>query len=554
MRTPRPPQVRCAVYTRKSSEEGLEQSFNSLDAQREACSAYILSQASDGWCEVADKYDDGGLSGGTLERPALQRLLGDVAAGRVDIIVVYKVDRLTRSLLDFARLVEAFDTAGTSFVSVTQSFNTTTSMGRLTLNMLLSFAQFEREVTAERIRDKIAASKARGMWMGGISPLGYEPDGRSLKIVDNHAAITRTVFTRYLELGNVRRLAESLERDGVLSPARTTRSGKTIGGVPFTRGQLYLMLKCRTFLGEIAHKDQVYPGLHDAIIERGTWDAVQAMLAANLQGSREGQRGSEPSLLAGKLTDDAGVPLVATHAVARGRRYRYYTSQALQTGTGDQGLRIPAREIETVVTHAVAKFVADPLQLANDAHIAIPADDYARLTRRAEELSVRLKRREWGITRQLVAGVRVERGRISVGMSTGELAAALDVALIAAVPATVTISSDVRLTRSGRAMRLIHTSAAQPPAEVNPSLVRLLAEAHRYWRELRKGEQNVTELAQAAGVSPAYLTRVLRLAFLSPTIDDAILSGRQRAGLDVQTLTAADAVPPSWQEQASSFL
>jgi site-specific DNA recombinase len=308
------------VYTRKSSEEGLEQSFNSLDAQREACSAYILSQASEGWCEVADKYDDGGLSGGTLERPALQRLLADVAAGRVDIFVVYKVDRLTRSLLDFAKLVEAFDKANTSFVSVTQSFNTTTSMGRLTLNMLLSFAQFEREVTAERIRDKIAASKARGMWMGGIPPLGYEPDGRSLKIVDEHAVITRTVFTRYLALGNVRRLAESLERDGVLSPARTTRSGKTIGGVPFTRGQLYLMLKCRTYIGEIAHKDQVYPGLHDAIIERGTWDAVQAMLAANLQGSREGPRGTEASLLAGKICDDTGVPLVATHAVARGRR------------------------------------------------------------------------------------------------------------------------------------------------------------------------------------------------------------------------------------------
>ncbi len=219
--------VRCAIYTRKSSEEGLEQDFNSLDAQREACAAYILSQASEGWKLLPEFYDDGGLSGGTLERPALQRLLENVKAGRIDIIVVYKVDRLTRSLLDFAKLVEAFDAANVSFVSVTQSFNTTTSMGRLTLNMLLSFAQFEREVTAERIRDKIAASKAKGMWMGGVPPLGYEPDGRTLKIVDEHAEIVRRVFDRYTELSNVRRVQEELVQEDVRSPVRTTRTGKT---------------------------------------------------------------------------------------------------------------------------------------------------------------------------------------------------------------------------------------------------------------------------------------------------------------------------------------
>ena len=231
--------VRCAIYTRKSSEEGLEQAFNSLDAQREACAAYILSQASEGWSALPEIYDDGGLSGGTLDRPALQRLLREIAAGRVDTVVVYKVDRLTRSLLDFSKLVEAFDTAGTSFVSVTQSFNTTTSMGRLTLNMLLSFAQFEREVTAERIRDKIAASKAKGMWMGGTPPIGYAPDGRSLAIVEQDAAMVRDVFARYLALGNVRRVAEALHAEGIGSPVRMmAKNGKTFGGLPLSRGQI----------------------------------------------------------------------------------------------------------------------------------------------------------------------------------------------------------------------------------------------------------------------------------------------------------------------------
>jgi DNA invertase Pin-like site-specific DNA recombinase len=273
--------VRCAIYTRKSSDEGLEQGFNSLDAQREACAAYILSQASEGWVALPDIYDDGGISGGTLERPALQRLLAEVRDGRIDIIVVYKVDRLTRSLLDFSKLVEAFDKAGTSFVSITQSFNTTTSMGRLTLNMLLSFAQFEREVTAERIRDKIAASKAKGMWMGGTPPPGYEPDGRSLKVVDRHAALVRDIFQRYLKLGNVRHVAEGLVRDGVHAPQRQTATGKSIGGGPLSRGQLYTLLKNEIFIGIIAHNGHKHKALHQPIIDMETWDRVQAKLAGN---------------------------------------------------------------------------------------------------------------------------------------------------------------------------------------------------------------------------------------------------------------------------------
>lgn len=260
--------VRCAIYTRKSSEEGLEQDFNSLDAQHAACSAYVSSQASEGWTLLGERYDDGGISGGTLERPALRKLLADIAAGRIDIVVVYKVDRLTRSLLDFARLVEAFDKAGTSFVSVTQSFNTTTSMGRLTLNMLLSFAQFEREVTAERIRDKLAASKQRGMWMGGTPPLGYEPNGRSLAIVEEHAELVRLIFRLYLDLGNVRLLQAELDRRGMTKPVRTTVAGRAFGGTSFSRGELYAILRNPIYIGQIRHKDTTYNGLHQPIIER----------------------------------------------------------------------------------------------------------------------------------------------------------------------------------------------------------------------------------------------------------------------------------------------
>ncbi|HEV2079951.1 MAG TPA: recombinase family protein, partial [Allosphingosinicella sp.] len=314
--------VRCAIYTRKSSDEGLEQAFNSLDAQREACAAYVLSQASEGWSALPEVYDDGGMSGGSLERPALQRLLCDVEAGRIDIIVVYKVDRLTRSLLDFAKLVEAFDRANTSFVSVTQSFNTTTSMGRLTLNMLLSFAQFEREVTAERIRDKISASKAKGMWMGGTPPLGYKPAGRSLAIVDEHAALIRDIYRRYLDLGNVRLVADQLVRERVGSPVRQTLAGRDFGGGAFTRGQLYAILKNPIYVGDVAHRGQMYVGQHPPIIERETWALVQSRLADHLRGDRRARRAASPSLLAGVIVDEAGEALVAAHACKGRTRYR----------------------------------------------------------------------------------------------------------------------------------------------------------------------------------------------------------------------------------------
>src|SRR5438094_7850950 len=291
--------VRCAIYTRKSSEEGLEQEFNSLQAQREACEAFITSQRHEGWVCLTKSYDDGGFSGATIDRPALQQLLADLMAGRVDIVVVYKIDRLTRSLADFAKIVEILDARGASFVSVTQQFNTTTSMGRLTLNVLLSFAQFEREVIGERIRDTIAASKKKGMWMGGVPPLGYQAQDRKLVIVDSEAEIVRFVFRRYAELGSVRWLRDELEALSIQSRLRTSASGGISGGKPFARGALYLMLRNRIYRGEIVHSQKSYVGEHEPIIDQSLWDVFQAQLAGHVTKSNEDGQTRQPSILAG---------------------------------------------------------------------------------------------------------------------------------------------------------------------------------------------------------------------------------------------------------------
>ncbi len=351
--------LRCAIYTRKSSEEGLEQEFNSLHAQREACEAYIKSQRHEGWTCLAQHYDDGGLSGATMDRPALQQLLADIQAGKIDTVVTYKVDRLTRSLADFAKIVEIFDAKGVSFVSVTQQFNTTTSMGRLTLNVLLSFAQFEREVTGERIRDKIAASKKKGMWMGGLPPLGYECRDHKLILIDSEAETVRCVFRRYATLGSVRLLKEELDGAGIRSKCWTSAAGNSWGGKPLARGALYLMLQNRIYRGEIVHKGQHYPGEHVPIIDQPLWDEVQAKLSTNAVERRSGGRVKHPSLLAGLLFDSEGHRMTPTHAIKSGTRYRYYVSRPLISDAraiAPDGLRIPASDIEQLVVTRIGQF------------------------------------------------------------------------------------------------------------------------------------------------------------------------------------------------------
>ena len=329
--------LRCAIYTRKSSDEGLEQEFNSLHAQREACEAFIASQRHEGWHVLSAHYDDGGFSGGTMDRPALQRLLGDIGAGKVDVVVVYKIDRLTRSLFDFAKIVEAFDAKGVSFVSVTQQFNTTTSMGRLTLNVLLSFAQFEREVTSERIRDKIAASKQKGMWMGGAVPLGYDAVNRKLRINAEEAKTVRLLFELYLKLGSVRQLQEECQRRGLRTKLRTMLDGRQSGGTAFSRGHLYRILSNPIYIGRIPHSGRSYEGEHEAIIDAETWDKVQAQLATNAGRKRGRASSKHPSLLAGLLFTAEGVPFTPSHAVNHGRRYRYYVERSLLTPEAAKG-------------------------------------------------------------------------------------------------------------------------------------------------------------------------------------------------------------------------
>src|SRR4051794_26280886 len=416
---------RCAIYTRKSSEEGLEQEFNSLAAQREACEAYIRSQQHEGWVLARPRYDDGGFSGGNLERPALQRLLADIRTGRIDIIVVYKVDRLTRSLADFARLVELFDAEAVSFVSVTQQFNTTSSMGRLTLNVLLSFAQFEREVTGERIRDKIAASKKKGMWMGGNVPLGYDADERTLVINSAEAETVRRIFALYRELGCVRRVKEEADRLGLRTKCRTAANGAERGGKPFSRGHLYTLLSNPIYTCQIAHRSQLHPGQQPALIDDASWSIVRDQLATNARDHRHRAKAAEPSLLAGLLVDARGERLTASHAVKKGRRYRYYVSAALITdaGTDREGWRLAARGIEEAVIRILADALTSPASLVERFGAAgMPSDQVRKLLSRAVRMAAALggsPGERAKLVRELVEKIIVDEKTIIIKLRRG---------------------------------------------------------------------------------------------------------------------------------------
>ena len=547
--------VRCAIYTRKSSDEGLEQDFNSLHAQRDACAAYVLSQASEGWTLLPRHYDDGGISGGTLDRPDLQQLLADIAAGQIDIVVVYKVDRLTRSLLDFAKLVEAFDAAGASFVSITQSFNTTTSMGRLTLNMLLSFAQFEREVTAERIRDKLAASKAKGMWMGGVPPLGYKPDGRTLAIVAPHAALIRDIYASYRTLGNVRTVAEQLKAEGIVVPARKTGTGRSLGGASFSRGQLYAILRSPIYVGDIPHRDKTFPGNHAAIITREEWDAVQRQLTSHVKGTRQPGRVPKANPLGGRLFDGAGEPIIATHTTKAGKRYRYYVSKGLVHKTSETGLRLPAHEVEQAVAHALAGLFDDPVGIAELAGLDLQADALNNAAAKSKATASELRGSAAGIE-DLLVSVRVHDTGLDLVVGSEAIAVALAVPRRSDAPASFTHSFAARLTRTGRAIRLVQNngSLAVGSGEADPALLRLIARARVWWDVLKEGELDPTALAEREGVTTSWVIRTARLAFLSPRVIEAILAGRQRAGIDAAALLRADTIALDWEEQEKQLL
>jgi site-specific DNA recombinase len=480
--------VACAIYTRKSSEEGLDKEFNSLDAQREACAAYVLSQKHAGWAALPDLYDDGGLSGGTMERPALQRLLADITSGRVQIVVVYKVDRLTRSLADFAKIVDVLDTHGASFVSVTQAFNTTTSMGSLTLNMLLSFAQFEREIAGERIRDKIAASKARGMWMGGNVPLGYDVKERKLIVNKAEAETVRMMFRRYAKLGSVRILAEELASLGIVSKRREGAGGVLAGGNRFSRGALYTLLQNPIYRCEIGHQGKVYPGQHKAIVEAEHWKIVQEKLAGNRQARVLGAAAEEPSLLAGLIVDGERHRMTPTHAVNKGRRYRYYVSTQLISGARKEhakGWRIPAGDIEVLVLDRLRAFLASQRDLGE----ALSRFDLDASAVRSAMMKASQLVEDWAnlppiklreLVRTMVETITVNDEKVVASFKPTEIATVLlgNTCNLpeARQPGAIELTIDAKLRRAGKGIRLVvGGGVAEKPDE---QMIALLRHAH----------------------------------------------------------------------------
>lgn len=558
-----PTKLRCAIYTRKSSEEGLEQDFNSLDAQREACEAFIVSQRREGWLALGDMYDDGGFSGATMERPAFRQLLSDINAGKIDVVIVYKVDRLTRSLSDFAKIVDIFDKHSVSFVSVTQQFNTTSSMGRLTLNILLSFAQFEREVTGERIRDKIAASKKKGLWMGGLPSLGYDVRDRKLVVNTAEADTVRHIFRRYAELRSVRELKDHLDAAGIVSKVRTASDGTRYGAQPLSRGALYLMLQNRIYRGEIVHKSKSYPGQHQAIVDKPLWDKVQAILAENRIDHADGKTGHAPNLLTGLLFDARGGRMSPTHSNKKGTRYRYYISRSLLDGSAKartDGQRIPAVALESLVVHRIRDWLVDPAAvLAAVQHATDDAATQKRLIERARNIAAGEGDELNNLFRSTVVRIQVYVDRIDVAIDldrlcgyldrTGENIAPTDKPQSEADCNITTLSIPARLKRAGKEMRIIVSDGSDAGAP-DSGLVRLLVRANAIRNQLFEDRSLTFEdIAKSEGVVPSYVTRLFRLTILAPDIVSAILSGRNPPELTARRLMDDTRLPLDWTEQ-----
>jgi site-specific DNA recombinase len=526
--------LRCAIYTRKSSEEGLDQDFNSLHAQREACEAYIASQKHEGWHIVKTHYDDGGFSGGNIERPALKQLLEDIDTGKVNAVVVYKVDRLTRSLTDFAKIIERFDKHTVSFVSITQQFNTTSSMGRLTLNVLLSFAQFEREVTSERIRDKIAASKKKGMWMGGFIPLGYDLKDRKLLINAKEAQTIKHIYRRYLELGCVRLLKEDLDKNGIYSKVRGEK-----GGCSFARGMLYKILSNPIYIGQIRHKGICHQGQHKAIIDQELWEQVQQHMASKSIEHKTYHIVSFP--LSNKLFDISGERLISVYANKKGRRYRYYISQSLAAepkNASSSGWRLPGQEIEQVIAHAASEILLDgcaittALQEAGIAahHIPSALNKAKKIQQNTADLIDRFIRR---------VDLRQEGIRLTLSLAS-LLSPEVDLNIIRDVP--------MRMKRRGIETRLVINGTG--PARVDQTLLKTIVRAHKWFNDLATGRvQNMAEIVSREGVDKSYVSRVVNLAFLAPDIIESILAGQQPADFSAEKLIRRTHLPIDWEQQ-----
>lgn len=515
--------VRCAIYTRVSTDAGLDQDFNSLDAQYDASQAYIRSQAHAGWTLVRHRYDDGGFSGGSTDRPALQQLLTDIKAHKVDVIVVYKVDRLTRSLADFAKLVELFDAHQVSFVSVTQQFNTTTSMGRLTLNVLLSFAQFEREVTSERIRDKIGASKRKGLWVGGVVPLGYHAKDRKITVVEEEAKVVRQIFQRYLELGSLNLLLADLRTSGVRTKLRHLSSGRTIGGIPFSRGPLSYFLRNRFYIGEVRFKGENFSGEQPAILDRKLFDAVQARLDQQRTNQTKA-RHSTDSPLTGRIYDDRGSRMTPTYAIKNGVRYRYYVSSTLFQGRQSEAgklKRIAATEIETVIANAIRNRPAFKPDATPDRELL--SSHVARVDVTQAQLKVTLS----ADAEHPGPQGSNEPAQFLIPWTKGPLRRPREVLL----PASIRSEADQRPIR----------------AATRTKLVSAIAKGRNWLDELVTGAvTTIDQIAAREGCSIRQVNMTISLAFLAPSLVSAAIEGRLPRGVGVANLRDA---PLEWSRQ-----
>ncbi len=549
------PPANPARFTRKSTEDGLEQEFNSLDAQYEACAAYALSQRHEGWVVLPERYDDGGYSGGNMQRPAMSRLMADVAAGRVDIILLYKIDRLTRSLADFAKIVEVLDKAGASFVSITQSFNTTTSMGRLTLNMLLSFAQFEREVTGERIRDKIAASKRKGIWMGGPVPLGYDVEARKLVVNESEAELVRHIYGRYLELPSVVELAHELNAEGHRTKIQRRASGPHRGGCSFRRGTLYHLLSNGIYLGRMVHKGEDFEGEHSAIVPMDLWEAVQTKLKGNASGTSRRLRSQQPSLMIGLVFDGEGRSMTPTHATKPGRRYRYYITRPDQLDE-TPAWRVSAHDLENLVCERLSILLTDQhflCALAGDA----PADTIQQMLAKADLAAATLRsgsaRDKATLLPAILTRVDLNEEGIDLSIDSIRLAAAIGLHAIAA-PAerSMVLTLAATRVRRGHQLRLIIPGPhilAIAPATRDEKLVALLAEAHTARKLiLASPEQSVASIAASQGRCRTRLGKLAALSCLAPDIVTAIVEGRQPPTLTARGLQDIE-LPLGWADQ-----
>jgi len=527
---------RCAIYTRKSTEDGLEQDFNSLDAQREACAAYILSQASEGWEAVAELYDDGGWSGGNMRRPALFQLLDDVKAGKVDIIVVYKVDRLTRALADFAKIVEILDENEASFVSVTQSFNTTTSMGRLTLNVLLSFAQFEREVTGERIRDKVAASKKKGMWMGGGVPYGYDVEERQLLINEAEAETVRFVFERYVELKSVPQLVDELAAKDIRTRTRVCKSGRIAGGIHFKTGTLTHLLQNPVYVGKVRHKDKIYDGVHQSIVAQELFYRVQSIFRTNRKDSALGKKSRNPSLLTGMIVDPDGKPMSPTHAKKGSKRYRYYVTRTLPGDESDKW-RMPAGEIERLVIDAIARQLVKGTCTGNDNATEMEAQINLDHQTSIDLLAISISEQ-----RRLLLGYKT---RVAVNSGTTEIEFTLP-----NQDQTTKLSIEAKLVNRGSEVRLAIAPDDGPiKRDPDPVLLRLIAQAFAAQDLLVRGISSPL----VDHYKRRHLQQLVRLSFMAPDIISAIVDGTQPPDLTGRKIMRINKIPLDWAGQRKMF-